>query len=83
MQAAGGIKRLTAAVTVAQQMRARARTAKSVTRTPEEIEQAAPDRQQRAGRGHTRGDTMELAELPFNDQFATDVNQQMDRQQTA
>jgi flagellar biosynthesis/type III secretory pathway M-ring protein FliF/YscJ len=34
------------------------------------------------GADTARGDTIELAELPFSDQFATDMNQQMDKQVT-
>ena len=34
----------------------------------------------RWARTRRAGDTIELAELPFNDQFATEMNQQLDQQ---
>jgi flagellar M-ring protein FliF len=81
-QAAGGIKRLTAAVTVAQQMSGTGADRKPVTRSPEEIEKLRRIVSSALGADTARGDTIELAELPFSDQFATDMNQQMDKQVT-
>jgi flagellar M-ring protein FliF len=81
-QAAGGIKRLTAAVTVAQQMSGTGADRKPVTRSPEEIEKLRRIVSSALGADTARGDTVELAELPFSDQLATDMNQQMDKQVT-
>ncbi|HEX4350657.1 MAG TPA: flagellar basal-body MS-ring/collar protein FliF [Verrucomicrobiae bacterium] len=78
--AAGGIKRLTAAVTVAQQMQGTGADRKPVARTPEELDKLRLIVTSALGADTTRGDTIELAELPFNDQFATDMNQQLDQQ---
>ena len=79
-QAAGGIKHLSAAVTVATQMEGTGADRKPVARSPEEIEKLKRMVTSALGADTTRGDTIELAELPFNDQFATDMNQQMDQQ---
>jgi flagellar M-ring protein FliF len=79
-QSAGGIKRLSAAVTVAQQMEGTGADRKPVVRSPEEIDKLKRIVSSALGADLTRGDTIELAELPFNDQFATDMNQQLDQQ---
>jgi flagellar M-ring protein FliF len=79
-QSAGGIRRLSAAVTVAQQMDGTGTDRKPVVRTPEEIDKLRRIVSSALGADTTRGDTIELAELPFNDQFATDLNQQLDKQ---
>ena len=79
-QAAGGIKRITAAITVAQQIEGTGADRKLVTRSPEQIEKLRRIVTSALGADTTRGDTIELAELPFNDQFATDMNQQLDQQ---
>jgi flagellar M-ring protein FliF len=79
-QSAGGIKRLTAAVTVAQQMEGTGADRKPVIRTPEELEKLRRIVSNALGADLARGDTVELAELPFNDQFATELNQQLDQQ---
>ncbi|HEX4343119.1 MAG TPA: flagellar M-ring protein FliF C-terminal domain-containing protein, partial [Verrucomicrobiae bacterium] len=85
MQAAGGIKRLSASVTVAEKMDGVGADRKPVARTPEEI-----DKLRRivtsavgimTGTDNTRGDTVTLEELPFNDQFITDVTKELDVQQ--
>ena len=79
-QSAGGIRRLTAAVTVAQQMEGTGADRKPVARTPEELEKLRRIVTNALGADLARGDTVELAELPFNDQFATEMNQQLDQQ---
>jgi flagellar M-ring protein FliF len=79
-QTAGSIKRLTAAVTVAQQMEGAGPDRKPITRTPEELDKLKLMVSNALGADTTRGDTVELAELPFNDQFATELNQQLDQQ---
>ena len=79
-QGAGGIKRITAAVTVAQQFEGTGTDRKPVVRTPEEIAKLQRIVSSALGADTTRGDTIELAELPFNDQAATDMTQQLDQQ---
>ena len=79
-QGAGGIKRLSAAITVAQQMQGTGADRKPVVRSPEEIAKLQRIVSSALGADLTRGDTIELAELPFNDQFATDMTQQLDQQ---
>ena len=83
--AAGGIKRLSASVTVAARMEGTGADRKVVNRTPEEL-----DKLKRivtsavgieTGTDNTRGDTMTLEELAFNDQFATDVTRELNLQQ--
>jgi flagellar M-ring protein FliF len=81
-QSAGGIKRLTAAVTVAEQMQGTGADRKPVVRSAEELDKLRLIVSDALGADTTRGDTIELAELPFNDQFATDMTQQMDKQVT-
>lgn len=84
MQAAGGIKRLSAAVTVAAHMEGTGAERKVMNRTPEELEKlknivtGAIGIQ--TGTDNTRGDTITLEELTFNDQFATDVTNQLQQE---
>jgi flagellar M-ring protein FliF len=79
-QAAGNIKRLTAAVSVAEQLQGAGADRKPVPRSPEDLDKLKLIVSNALGLDTTRGDTVELAELPFNDQFATDLNQQLDQQ---
>jgi len=85
MLSAGGIKRLSVAVTVAAHMDGTGADRKVVPRTPEEI-----DKLRRivttacgveTGSDNTRGDAITLEELPFNDQFAADLTRELDVQQ--
>jgi len=85
MLSAGGIKRLSVAVTVAAQMQGTGADRKVVPRTPEEI-----DKLRRivttacgveTGNDNTRGDAITLEELPFNDSFAANLTQELDQQQ--
>jgi len=80
-QGAGGIKRLTAAISVAQQMQGVGADRKPVVRTAADIEKLRRMVSSALGADLARGDTIELAELPFNDQFATEITQQLDQQQ--
>ena len=80
-QTAGGIKRLSAAITVAQQMEGTGADRKPVVRSPEDIDKLKRIVSSALGADLTRGDSIELAELPFNDTFATEMNQQLDQQQ--
>jgi flagellar M-ring protein FliF len=81
VQAAGGIKRLTASVTVAEQMEGTGTDRKPVARTPEQIQQLTKLVSSALGIDTTRGDTVSLEELPFNDDYATGITQQLNQQQ--
>jgi flagellar biosynthesis/type III secretory pathway M-ring protein FliF/YscJ len=85
MQSAGGIKRLSAAVTVASQAEGSGADRKVVSRSPEELEKlrriVASAIGIQIGAENTRGDTIALEELPFNDQLATSVAKEFDQQQ--
>ncbi len=85
MLSPGGIKRLSVSVTVAARMEGTGTDRKVVNRTPEEI-----DKLRRivtsavgieTGNQNTRGDDITLEELPFNDQFATEMTHELDMQQ--
>jgi hypothetical protein len=85
VQAAGGVKRLTAAVFIAQRFDGTGPDRKPVPRTPEDLEKlrhivqsalgleqiASPDRQ----------DEITLEEMPFNDQPVAALNLQLDQQE--
>jgi flagellar M-ring protein FliF len=85
MLAAGGIKRLSVAVTVAAATEGTGKDRKVVNRTTEEIDKlrrivtSAVGIQ--TGAANTRGDDITLEELPFNDQFATEMTHELDVQQ--
>jgi flagellar M-ring protein FliF len=85
MQAAGGIKRLSASVTVAAQVEGTSADRKVVSRSAEEIEKlrriVASAVGIQTGADNTRGDLITLEELPFNDQLATNVAHEFDQQQ--
>jgi flagellar M-ring protein FliF len=78
---AGGLKRLTAAITVAEQMQGTGADRKLVSRTPEEMEKLRRIVSSALGADLTRGDTVALEEMPFNDTFATDITQQLNSDQ--
>jgi flagellar M-ring protein FliF len=80
-QMAGGIRHLTAAVTVAARMEGTGADRKVVARSPEEIDKLRRVIAGAVGVDLSRGDTMTLEELPFNDQFASDVTRELDVQQ--
>jgi flagellar M-ring protein FliF len=80
-QVAGGLKRLTAAVTIAQQMQGAGAERKPVARTPEEMEKLRRIVTSALGADVARGDSVALEELPFNDTYATDLTQILDTQQ--
>jgi flagellar M-ring protein FliF len=81
VQAAGGIKRLTASVTVAQQMEGTGADRKPVARTPEQIDQLTKLVSSALGIDASRGDSVSLEELPFNDDYATGITQVLNQQQ--
>jgi flagellar M-ring protein FliF len=85
VQAAGGIKRLTAAVFIAQQFEGKGADRKAVPRKPEELEKIRKIVQSALGVADAgdveRKDSITLEEMPFNDQPAVELTQQMDQQQ--
>jgi flagellar M-ring protein FliF len=81
VQAAGGIKRLAASVTVAAQMQGTGDDRKVVPRSPEDLKKLQDIVSSAVGIDATRGDTVALAELQFNNDFATDVTKELDQQQ--
>jgi flagellar M-ring protein FliF len=81
VQAAGGIKRLTASVTVAEQMEGTGADRKPVARTPDQIEQLTKLVSSALGIDPNRGDSISLEELPFNDDYATGITQELNKQQ--
>jgi flagellar M-ring protein FliF len=81
VQAAGGIKRLTASVTVAAKMEGTGADRKVVNRSPEEMTKLRSLVGSAVGVDLARGDTMTLEELQFNDQFATEMTKELDLQQ--
>jgi flagellar M-ring protein FliF len=81
IQAAGGIKHLTAAVTIAEQAQGAGTDRKLVPRTPEELNKLRGIVASAVGVDPGRGDSITLEELPFNDQFANEVTQELDQQQ--
>ena len=81
VQTAGGIKRLTASVTVAEQMDGTGADRKPVARTTDQLDQLTKLVSSAVGIDTTRGDTISLEELPFNDEYATDVTKELNQQQ--
>lgn len=79
-QAPGGLKRITAAITVATQMDGTGADRKPVPRSTEDIEKLRRLVSNALGADPVRGDIVALEEMPFNDQFATDMTQQLDQQ---
>jgi flagellar M-ring protein FliF len=80
-QAAGGLKRLSTAVTVAARMEGTGAARKLVPRTEAELEKLRRIVQNALGADTVRGDQVVLEELPFNEQYATDVSQRLERQE--
>jgi flagellar M-ring protein FliF len=85
MQAAGGIKRLSAAVTIASRTEGTGAERKMVSRTPEELEKLRRIVANAIGivlaDDNPRGDTLSLEELPFNDQFSAQIAKEFTQQQ--
>lgn len=82
VQSAGGIKHLSAAVTVAARYEGTGASRKVVPRNTEEMEKLRRIVQSALGNDTTRGDQITLEELPFNDQFAVEVTQRFDQEQS-
>jgi flagellar M-ring protein FliF len=85
VQSAGGIKKLSAAVTIAAHVEGEGADRKVVPRSPEELEKLRRMVQSavgiETGAENTRSDQITLEELPFNDQFATDITRELEQQQ--
>jgi flagellar M-ring protein FliF len=81
VETAGGIKRLTASVSIAAQVQGTGDARKVVPRTPEELEKLRSVIASAVGIDTTRGDSIALEELQFNNDFATEVTHDLDQQQ--
>jgi flagellar M-ring protein FliF len=85
VQAAGGIKRLSTAVFVAERFEGAGADRKAIARSPEELEKIRHIVQSALGIRDTgdpdRKDEITLEEIPFNDQPAMEVTQQLDTQE--
>jgi flagellar M-ring protein FliF len=81
VETAGGIKRLTASVSIAAQVQGTGDARKIVPRTPEELEKLRSVVASAVGIDTTRGDSIALEELQFNNDFATEVTHDLDQQQ--
>jgi len=80
LQTAGGVKRVSAAVFVAAKMEGTGTDRKAAPRTPEELQRLTRIVQSALGiqndqnnQGGQRKDEITLEEIPFNDQFATEM----------
>ena len=85
IEAAGGLKRLSTAVFVAQRFEGQGAARKAVTRSPEEVEKLKRIVQsalgiQTAG-DSPRQDEIVLEEMPFNDQPVRELSQELDQQE--
>lgn len=84
MQAAGGVKRVSAAVTIASRSEGTGAARKTVPRSTEEIEKLRRIVQGSLGiqpGENGQGDQITLEELPFNDTFTTELNRQFESDQ--
>jgi flagellar M-ring protein FliF len=85
VQTAGGIKRLSAAVFIAQRFEGKGTDRKAVPRTTDELEKLRAIVQSALGIQENgdpdRKDQITLEEMPFNDQPATELSQQLDQQE--
>jgi flagellar M-ring protein FliF len=85
LQAAGGLKRISSAVFIAQQFDGKGANRKAVPRTPEELLKIRRIVQSSLGIQENgdanRKDEITLEEMPFNDQVSTELTQQFDQQQ--
>ena len=86
LEGAGGIKRLSTAVFIAEKFEGKGTDRKAVPRTPEEMEKLRRIVQsalgiQENGAATDRKDEIALEEMPFNDQATTEITQQFDQQE--
>jgi flagellar M-ring protein FliF len=83
LQAAGGLKRLTTAVFIAERFEGKGADRKPVPRTPEELKQLTHIVESALGiqaNDTTRKDEVTLEEMPFNEQVGTEITQELDKQ---
>jgi flagellar M-ring protein FliF len=81
LQAAGGLKRLSAAVTVAAKVQGEGAARKVIARSPDELEKLRRIVSNVLGNDITRGDQITVEELPFNDQLAVEVTHHLQLQE--
>jgi flagellar M-ring protein FliF len=85
LQAAGSLKRLSTAVFVAQQFEGTGANRKAVPRTPEELQKLQRIVESALGIQESgdasRKDEITLEEMPFNDQFSSEITQSLDKQE--
>jgi flagellar M-ring protein FliF len=85
LKAAGGLKRISSAVFIAQRFEGKGADRKAVPRTPEELQKIRRIVQSALGIQENgdanRKDEITLEEMPFNDQLSTDLTQQFDQQE--
>jgi flagellar M-ring protein FliF len=77
VQTAGGVRRLSAAVTIAMRSEGAGDARKPLPRTPEELDKLKRMVASAIGTDTTRGDQVTLEELPFNQEYATEVARQL------
>jgi flagellar M-ring protein FliF len=81
LQSAGGIKRLSAAVTIAARVEGVGAARKVVNRTPEDVEKLRRIVSNVLGADTVRGDQITVEELAFNDQLSTEVTHTLETQE--
>ncbi len=81
IQSAGGIKRLSTAVTIAARMEGEGAERKVAPRTNDEMDKLRRIVQNAVGTDSERGDQIALEELPFNDQFAAQITTELQQQE--
>lgn len=82
VQTAGGLKRCTAAVTIAAEYEGTGTARKVKARSPEDLQRLQRIVESALGVDTTRGDKVTLEEMVFNDKFETEMTQRMDKQQS-
>jgi flagellar M-ring protein FliF len=83
LQAAGGVKRISSAVFIAQRFEGKGADRKALPRTPKELDDIKSIVKSALGlqeNDPARKDEITLEEMPFNDQTATEITQQFEQQ---
>jgi flagellar M-ring protein FliF len=84
LQAAGGVKRISSAVFIAQRFEGKGADRKALPRTPKELDDIKSIVKSALGIQEngdaSRKDEITLEEMPFNDQTATEITQQFEQQ---
>jgi flagellar biosynthesis/type III secretory pathway M-ring protein FliF/YscJ len=81
VETAGGIRRLSASVSIAAIEQGTNGDQKVVPRTADQLDKLRSIVASAVGIDTSRGDTIAVEELPFNNEFATEVTQELDQQQ--